>query len=63
MKKRKLRKIPNGEENVKREIQLLQSLDHRNTMLAKISFWNIPKMRIISKLRKFGTFTCSFDQF
>ena len=32
MKKRKLRKIPNGEENVRREIALLKSLKHKNVM-------------------------------
>lgn len=32
MKKRKLRKIPNGEENVRREIALLKSLNHKNVM-------------------------------
>lgn len=30
MKKRKLRRIPNGEQNVQREIQLLKRLDHPN---------------------------------
>ena len=32
MKKRKLRKIPNGEANVEREIKLLQELTHKNVM-------------------------------
>lgn len=32
MKKRKLRKIPNGEQNVEREINLLHELNHRNVM-------------------------------
>ena len=32
MKKRKLRKIPNGEANVEREIKLLQELSHKNVM-------------------------------
>ena len=32
MKKRKLRKIPNGEANVEREIALLQELNHNNVM-------------------------------
>ena len=32
MKKRKLRKIPNGEANVEREIALLQELNHKNVM-------------------------------
>ena len=32
MKKRKLRKIPNGEANVEREILLLKELRHKNVM-------------------------------
>jgi len=32
MKKRKLRKIPHGEENVKREISMLKRLHHRNVI-------------------------------
>jgi len=46
MKKRKLRKIPNGEENVKREIQLLQSLDHRNVMKLIEVMYNNEKEKI-----------------
>ncbi|KAH7936486.1 hypothetical protein HPB49_000063 [Dermacentor silvarum] len=32
LKRRKLRKIPNGEQNVQREIQLLRQLSHRNVI-------------------------------
>ncbi|KAI1280708.1 Serine/threonine-protein kinase STK11 [Halotydeus destructor] len=32
MKKKRLRKIPNGEENVRREIQLLRKLNHKNVI-------------------------------
>ncbi|KAL3176505.1 hypothetical protein MRX96_010299 [Rhipicephalus microplus] len=32
LKRRKLRKIPNGEQNVHREIQLLRQLSHRNVI-------------------------------
>lgn len=32
LKRRKLRKIPNGEQNVQREIQLLKQLNHRNVI-------------------------------
>ena len=40
MKKRKLRKIPNGEANVEREIALLQELNHKNVMkLIEVFFY------------------------
>ena len=36
MKKRKLRKIPNGEQNVQREIELLQVCEIRNVLVKNV---------------------------
>ncbi|KAL7842321.1 hypothetical protein SRHO_G00240100 [Serrasalmus rhombeus] len=36
LKKKKLRRIPNGEANVKKEIQLLRRLQHKNEMLDSV---------------------------
>ena len=46
MKKRKLRKIPNGEANVEREIALLQELNHKNVMKLIEVFHNEEKGKI-----------------
>ena len=46
MKKRKLRKIPNGEANVEREIQLLSQLDHPNVMKLVEVLYNEEKGKI-----------------
>jgi len=46
MKKRKLRKIPNGEQNVQREIDLLQSLNHKNVMKLIEVMYNEEKGKI-----------------
>jgi len=46
MKKRKLRKIPNGEANVQREIQLLSQLDHPNVMKLVEVLYNEEKGKI-----------------
>merc|ERR1719319_604537 len=46
MKKRKLRKIPNGEANVEREIKLLKELCHRNVMKLIEVMYNEEKGKI-----------------
>ena len=46
MKKRKLRKIPNGEANVEREIKLLQELSHKNVMKLIEVLYNEEKGKI-----------------
>jgi serine/threonine-protein kinase 11 len=46
MKKRKLRKIPNGEANVEREIRLLQELSHPNVMKLIEVLYNEEKGKI-----------------
>jgi len=46
MKKRKLRKIPNGEQNVSREIELLQSLNHVNILKLIEVMYNDEKGKI-----------------
>ena len=46
MKRRKLKKIPKGEENVEREIRLLQSLSHRNVMKLIEVLYNEEKGKI-----------------
>ena len=46
MKKRKLRKIPNGEANVEREIMLLKELEHRNVMKLIDVLYNDEKGKI-----------------
>eukprot|EP00088_Acartia_fossae_P022931 TRINITY_DN2401_c0_g1_i1.p1 TRINITY_DN2401_c0_g1~~TRINITY_DN2401_c0_g1_i1.p1 ORF type:complete len:640 (-),score=154.70 TRINITY_DN2401_c0_g1_i1:398-2317(-) len=46
MKKRKLRKIPNGEQNVQREIELLQALSHNNILKLIEVMYNDEKGKI-----------------
>ena len=46
MKKRKLRKIPNGEANVEREIKLLNELSHKNVMKLIEVLYNEEKGKI-----------------
>ena len=46
MKKRKLRKIPNGEANVDREIKLLKELHHKNVMKLIDVLYNEEKGKI-----------------
>ena len=46
MKKRKLRKIPNGEANVEREIKLLHELSHKNVMKLIEVLYNEEKGKI-----------------
>ena len=46
MKKRKLRKIPNGEANVEREILLLKELRHKNVMKLIDVLYNDEKGKI-----------------
>jgi len=46
MKKRKLRKIPNGEANVEREIKLLYELSHKNVMKLIEVLYNEEKGKI-----------------
>lgn len=46
MKKRKLRKIPNGEANVEREIRLLNDLNHKNVMKLIEVLYNEEKGKI-----------------
>jgi len=46
MKKRKLRKIPNGESNVEREIMLLKELEHKNVMKLIDVLYNDEKGKI-----------------
>ena len=46
MKKRKLRKIPNGEANVEREIVLLKELRHKNVMKLIDVLYNDEKGKI-----------------
>ena len=46
MKKRKLRKIPNGEANVEREIRLLKELSHKNVMKLIDVLYNDEKGKI-----------------
>ncbi|KAG8233462.1 hypothetical protein J437_LFUL013749 [Ladona fulva] len=46
LKKRKLRRIPNGEQNVAREIQLLKRLKHRNVISLVDVFYNDEKQKM-----------------
>lgn len=46
LKKKKLRKIPNGEANVKREIQLMKQLEHRNVMRLHDVLYNEEKQKM-----------------
>jgi serine/threonine protein kinase len=46
MKRRKLRRIPHGEENAESEIRLLASLDHKNVMKLVEVFHNEEKGKI-----------------
>ncbi|XP_054162758.1 serine/threonine-protein kinase stk11-like [Oppia nitens] len=46
MKKRRLRKIPNGEQNVQREIKLLRRLDHKNVIRLHKVIYNEPKGKL-----------------
>uniref|UniRef100_H2YV64 non-specific serine/threonine protein kinase n=1 Tax=Ciona savignyi TaxID=51511 RepID=H2YV64_CIOSA len=46
MKKRKLRRIPNGEANVKKEIQLLRKLKHRNVINLIEVMYNKEKQKL-----------------
>eukprot|EP00794_Sanderia_malayensis_P007697 gene7697-8534_t len=46
MKNKKLRKIPRGEENVKREIQLLKRLKHKNVINLVDVLFNDEKEKI-----------------
>lgn len=43
---RKLRRIPNGEQNVRREIQLLQNLKHRNIVELLDVLYNSEKQKM-----------------
>ena len=55
MKKRKLRKIPNGEANVEREIILLKELNHQNIMKLIDVLYNDEKGKIymVFKIKTF----------
>lgn len=44
--KRKLRRIPNGEQNVRREIQLLRKLKHRNVIELLDVLYNEEKQKM-----------------
>lgn len=46
MKKKRLRKIPNGEQNVQREIELLRRLDHKNVIKLIDNFYNSDKQKL-----------------
>lgn len=46
LKKRKLRKIPNGEQNVQREIRLLRKLHHRNVVNLVDVLYNDEKQKM-----------------
>ena len=46
MKRKKLRKIPNGEQNVQREIELVRNLKHSNVMQLMEVFYNEEKGKI-----------------
>jgi len=46
MKRKKLRKIPNGEQNVQREIELVRNLNHSNIMKLIEVFYNEEKGKI-----------------
>ncbi len=46
MKRKKLRKIPNGEQNVQREIELIKNLKHTNVMQLIEVFYNEEKGKI-----------------
>jgi serine/threonine-protein kinase 11 len=46
LKKRKLRKIPHGEANVKREISLLKKLSHRNVVMLVDVLYNEEKQKM-----------------
>ncbi len=46
MKRKKLRKIPRGEENVEREIKLISQLNHQNVMKLVEVFYNDEKGKI-----------------
>lgn len=46
LKKRKLRRIPNGEENVRREIQLLKLLKHKNVISLVDVMYNEEKQKM-----------------
>ncbi|CAG2107906.1 unnamed protein product [Medioppia subpectinata] len=46
MKKKRLRKIPNGEQNVQREIQLLRRLDHKNVIKLYSVIYNEAKEKL-----------------
>ncbi|KAF7496289.1 Serine/threonine-protein kinase stk11 [Sarcoptes scabiei] len=46
MKKKRLRKIPNGEQNVQREIQLLRKLNHENVIKLYDVIYDEPKEKL-----------------
>lgn len=46
LKKKKLRKIPNGEQNVQREIQLLKRLNHKNVISLVDVLYNEEKQKM-----------------
>ncbi|KAH9488302.1 Serine/threonine-protein kinase stk11 [Bulinus truncatus] len=46
LKRRKLRKIPNGEQNVQREIQLLKRLHHKNVIQLNDVMYNEEKQKM-----------------
>lgn len=46
LKKKKLRKIPNGEKNVQREISLLKKLDHKNVIKLIEVMYNEEKQKL-----------------
>ncbi|CDQ83241.1 unnamed protein product [Oncorhynchus mykiss] len=53
LKKKKLRRIPNGEQNVKKEIQLLRRLRHKNIIQLVEVLYNEEKQKIYP-LKKFS---------
>ncbi|CAK6445704.1 unnamed protein product [Pipistrellus nathusii] len=57
LKKKKLRRIPNGEANVKKEIQLLRRLRHRNVIQLVDVLYNEEKQKIYPSGLGWGTWT------
>ncbi|NXE84254.1 STK11 kinase, partial [Cochlearius cochlearius] len=53
LKKKKLRRIPNGEANVKKEIQLLRRLRHKNVILLVDVLYNEEKQKIYPFFMRF----------
>ncbi|KAF7237089.1 Serine/threonine-protein kinase STK11 [Varanus komodoensis] len=57
LKKKKLRRIPNGEANVKKEIQLLRQLRHKNVIQLVDVLYNEEKQKIYPLRASAGFFT------